>query len=77
MWLLAGDDDDLAYRLGLAEHLEHELGDVGARDGQAAAEVCSSAVLRWDCRARRAVAALPIHRSGPTTRAESTPRAKR
>src|SRR6266567_4331670 len=37
--LLAGDADDLADRARLADHGEHEVGDAGARDGQAAAEV--------------------------------------
>src|SRR5260370_4991957 len=36
---LAGDSDDLPDGLGLVEDAEHEVGDVGAGDGQATAEV--------------------------------------
>ena len=36
---LAGDADGVADRAGLAEHLEHQVSDVGARDGEPAAGV--------------------------------------
>jgi len=39
VWLLGGDADGVPDRVGLFEHLEHEVGDVGSRDEQAAAEV--------------------------------------
>src|SRR5262249_40906769 len=35
----ARDSDGLVDRAGLPEHLEHEVGDVGARDGPAAPDV--------------------------------------
>ena len=39
MLLLAGDSDGLVDRLGLADDAEHEVGGVGAGDGQAAPQV--------------------------------------
>jgi hypothetical protein len=36
---VSGDADDLLDRLGLVEHAQHEVGNVGAGDAQAAAEI--------------------------------------
>ena len=67
MLLLAGDSDGSVDRLGLADDAEHEVGGVGAGDGQAAPQVLAvggpvgaGEGLPVSCGGRMAVQSRPL-----------------